>query len=166
VRLGDRVERAVAQEDDLRLAGHRLEARLGEHFPGGNEELGAARSRTGAAAGLLPQALAEGVRGAVEGVGGADRPGGARVEGIGEQARRDVVATGRERQLELALRALVQLRGAAGARARPAGQPAERDLEEPGVDQPVEVEGRQRAADPDSRGGGVTRTATSSMVSF
>src|SRR5690606_4759595 len=78
--------------------------------------------------------------------------GTGRLDGLRHEARRDVVAARRQRQVDLAVRAPVQLGGAAGTGTGPAGEAAVLDVEQALGGQLVEVEGGEPPLHADGRG--------------
>src|SRR5690606_18027006 len=69
-------------------------------------------------------------------------------DGVGEQSRRQLVATRRQCHVELPPRSTVELRRAAGPRSAPSGQSPERGFEQPLLGEAVEVEARDAARNP------------------
>jgi hypothetical protein len=67
------------------------------------------------------------------------------------EIRRPVVSAGRERDLDLAFGPSIELGRTPGARAGPTAEAAVLGLEQPGLDQPIEMEGRELAADAQRR---------------
>jgi len=74
-------------------------------------------------------------------------------DGSGEHRAHQVVAAGRQRHLDLDRRAPVELRRPAGAGPAASGQPAVLDVEEPCLDETVEVEARGVHGHVGARGG-------------
>ena len=74
------------------------------------------------------------------------------LDGPREQRRRELVVARRQADGDLALGPPVEPRRPAGAGAAATGRAPRRDLQQPLLRQPVEVEGRHRAGDADRRG--------------
>lgn len=140
----EHLERAVTQPH-LPIHARRLETAITED---GQQVRASGASRVGA---KLPPPVAGGS------LERAARGGGRRVgERASEHPPGELIAALRKRDVELSRRAAVQLRRAARARPATAGQPAVGSLEEPLVDQLVEVKCRQGARDAERAGSFVT----------
>jgi hypothetical protein len=141
VLAGQRVERAVG-EQDLVVLDARLVALVGERL-GQKRPVAVGPSRgllglLGGRGSAHPAPFGEGR--VVEGGLDLEAVGRGAFHAAGQDVADQVVAPGGQRDGPLSVGAAVELRGPTGSRAAAAGEPTELDVEEPVLDEALEVE--------------------------